>query len=285
MKKDFQKEINRALTVEIPSEFLGDENQNIPRGAAPNTRAFLINLKRIKEDEDQPRKHFDNQYLDKLANSIKEIGVLSPINVSYNQSEDYYIIAAGANRFRAAQLAGLKEIPCILINNLEPKDRLILQLTENLLREDLNPIEEAEGYSRLMKISNLNQQEIAQKVGKDKSEISRSLKLLNELTSEEQHRIKVAPAQLLSKSLLLEALRAPNLELRGKILKGELNRIEARMSIKDEKKIVGRPKNYIYKFKGDNFTLRIKFSKIKVTTSELKSVLQSIIDALTIGGQ
>jgi ParB family chromosome partitioning protein len=280
MKKDFTKEVKRTLTKEVPTDLLEEENKKLPEGAQPNARAFLINLDRIKEDKEQPRKHFDEEYLEKLATSIKEYGVLSPINVSYVAKSNYYRIIAGANRFRAAKKAGLKDIPCIVTDDMEPKERLILQLTENLMRENLNPIEEAEGYSRLMEISQMKQQEVAAKVGKDKSEISRSLKLLSELTPEEKKRIRVAPAQLLSKSLILEALRAPDLKLREKILRAELNRIEARKAIREALKATGRPKHYVFKYKGDDFAFRIKFPKTEVSVDEVRQALQFILDSL-----
>ncbi len=124
----------------------------------------------------QPRRTIDAESLEELAESIKEMGVLQPIIVR-SIGEERYELVAGERRWRAARLAGLQKIPAIITETTE-KETLVFALVENLQRADLNPIEEAQGYKRLMLEFNLTQEEIAQMVGKKQSTIANKLRLL-----------------------------------------------------------------------------------------------------------
>jgi ParB family chromosome partitioning protein len=123
----------------------------------------------------QPRKHFDPAKLDELAQSIREKGVLQPILAK--KTERGYMIIAGERRWRASQIAGKKEVP-VIIKELSDHEILELALIENIQREDLNPIEEAESYQRLIIDLGLTQDEISKRVGKDRSTIANALRLL-----------------------------------------------------------------------------------------------------------
>lgn len=124
----------------------------------------------------QPRKNFDKQSLQELSDSIKQNGILQPIAVRKRQGGGYEIIA-GERRWRAAQIAGLHEVPAI-IKNVTDREALQLALIENVQREDLDPIEEAESYQRLAEEFNLSQQEVADKVGKERSTVANALRLI-----------------------------------------------------------------------------------------------------------
>ncbi len=123
----------------------------------------------------QPRKHFDPAKLDELAQSIREKGILQPILAK--KTERGYMIIAGERRWRASQIAGKKEVP-VIIKELSDHEILELALIENIQREDLNPIEEAESYQRLIIDLGLTQEEISKRVGKDRSTIANALRLL-----------------------------------------------------------------------------------------------------------
>lgn len=134
-------------------------------------------LREIEPDKDQPRKDFDEQALSELADSIARHGLLQPIAVRAAAGGAYKIIA-GERRWRAARLAGLSEVP-VVIKDVTDAEAMELALIENLQREDLDPVEEAMGYRQLMDRCELTQEQTAQKIGKSRSAIANSLRLLN----------------------------------------------------------------------------------------------------------
>ncbi|MEE0755867.1 ParB/RepB/Spo0J family partition protein [Allofournierella sp.] len=134
-------------------------------------------LREIEPDKDQPRKDFDEQALSELADSIARHGLLQPIAVRAAAGGAYKIIA-GERRWRAARLAGLSEVP-VVIKDVTDAEAMELALIENLQREDLDPVEEAMGYRQLMDRCELTQEQAAQKLGKSRSAVANSLRLLN----------------------------------------------------------------------------------------------------------
>ncbi|MEG6565633.1 ParB/RepB/Spo0J family partition protein [Thermoanaerobacterium saccharolyticum] len=135
-----------------------------------------IKISDIEPNQFQPRKHFDDESLKELSDSIKEHGIIQPIIVRKNDFG--YQIVAGERRWRAAKLAGLKEIPAI-VKDFDDQKVMEIALIENLQREDLNPIDEAKAYKSLMEQFNLTQEEISKRVGKSRSSIANSIRLLN----------------------------------------------------------------------------------------------------------
>ena len=135
-----------------------------------------IKINEIEPNANQPRKSFDNEKLVQLSESIKQHGVVQPIIVK--KEENTYKIIAGERRWRAARLAGLTSVP-VVVRDVSNKQVMEMALIENIQREDLNPIEEAEAYERLMKEYNLTQEEISNTVGKSRPAIANSLRLLN----------------------------------------------------------------------------------------------------------
>ena len=143
---------------------------------ADTSDSLYLPISKIEPYANQPRHHFDEDALQDLADSISEHGIIQPLTVR-RLSSGYYQIIAGERRWRAARIAGLHEIPAIVI---EADDRKMteLSLIENLQREDLDPIEEAEGYKTLMDSYQLTQEEAAERVGKSRSAVANSLRLL-----------------------------------------------------------------------------------------------------------
>ncbi len=135
-----------------------------------------IELELIEPNEEQPRKEFEKESLEQLKDSIKEHGVIQPILV--RKKGNKYEIIAGERRWRAAKAAKLNEIPCIIME-ADDKKALKLALIENLQRENLNPIEEAHAYRSLIEEYNMTQEEVAQTIGKSRSYISNTIRLLN----------------------------------------------------------------------------------------------------------
>ena len=138
----------------------------------PNT---FVKISRIEPNKDQPRKNFDEDALQELAESIKQYGILQPLLVQ--EKSGYYEIIAGERRWRAAKLAGLKEIP-VIVRNLTEQQIVEISLIENIQREDLNPIEEAQAFRRLMEEFHMKQDEIADRVSKSRTAVTNSMRLL-----------------------------------------------------------------------------------------------------------
>ena len=137
----------------------------------------MIKVRDIEPNKNQPRKTFDKEKLEILSSSIAAHGIVQPILVKPNINGTYMIVA-GERRWRAAKLAKIKEVPCV-IRELDEPAVMEIALIENLQREDLNPIEEAEGYRRLMETCELTQEEVAEKVGRSRSAVANSLRLNN----------------------------------------------------------------------------------------------------------
>ena len=141
-------------------------------GEEPQT---LVKITKVEPNREQPRKNFDEDALQELADSIKQFGLLQPILVQ--DRKDYYEIIAGERRWRAAKLAGLKEVP-VIIRNYTEQEIVEISLIENIQREDLNPIEEAQAYKRLLTEFHLKQDEVAERVSKSRTAVTNSLRLL-----------------------------------------------------------------------------------------------------------
>ena len=137
---------------------------------------FYCGIEEVHPNRSQPRKHFDESKLQELAETIKEKGILDPLMVR-KMGEGYELIA-GERRWRAAQKAGLKEVP-VIVREVDDREVLEISLIENLQREDLNPIEKAEGFKRLIEEFQVSQEKISARVGKDRTTVTNALRLLN----------------------------------------------------------------------------------------------------------
>ena len=135
----------------------------------------IVKITMVEPNRDQPRKNFDEDSLEELADSIKQFGLLQPIIVQDRKT--YYEIIAGERRWRAAKKAGLKEVP-VIIKNLTDQEIVEISLIENIQRENLNPIEEAQAYKRLLTEFNLKQDEVAERVAKSRTAVTNSMRLL-----------------------------------------------------------------------------------------------------------
>lgn len=162
------KGLDSLLPTEAPVE----------KPAAAVKLSDKISINQLKPNKEQPRKYFDETRHLELTESIKEHGVIQPILVMKDKSSGDYIIVAGERRWRAAKKAGLKEVPVVEMD-LTDKELMEVSLIENIQRQDLNPIEEANAFQRLMEDFKMTQEEISQRVGKSRAAISNTIRLLN----------------------------------------------------------------------------------------------------------
>lgn len=172
--------LGKGLDALIPESLGSVSSKNAePKARQEKTEKLegetIVNITKVEPNREQPRKNFDEDALEELAESIKQFGLLQPILVQDRKS--YYEIIAGERRWRAAKKAGLKEVP-VIIKNLTDQEIVEISLIENIQREDLNPIEEAQAYKRLLTEFNLKQDEVADRVSKSRTAVTNSMRLL-----------------------------------------------------------------------------------------------------------
>lgn len=156
--------LGKGLGALIPDETMNDSKAN------------NININLIKANSGQPRKSFDEEKIMQLAESIKEHGIIQPLVLK--RDGEFFIIVAGERRWRAAKKLGLKEVPAVVLD-LNDKEVLEVSLIENIQRDDLNPIEEASAYKKLIDDFSLTQEELSKKIGKSRTAIANCMRLLN----------------------------------------------------------------------------------------------------------
>ena len=174
--------LGKGLDSLIPNK-----NENKPKTSAKSdskakkeeevvkTGEIMVKINQVEPNRDQPRKDFDEDALVELADSIKQFGILQPLIVQ--KKKDYYEIIAGERRWRAAKIAGVKEVP-VIVKEFTDQEVVEISLIENIQRENLNPIEEAMAYKRLLEEFNLKQDEVAERVSKSRTAVTNSMRLL-----------------------------------------------------------------------------------------------------------
>ena len=176
--KGLGKGLGRGINALIPED-VNEENvvvkEVVKEVIVKEPAETKVRISQVEPNREQPRKMFDEDALIELSESIKQYGVLQPLLVQ--KKDNYYEIIAGERRWRAAKLAGVKEIP-VIIKDYSDQEVMEIALIENIQREDLNPIEEAQAYQRLIKDYKLKQDEVAEKVSKSRAAITNSLRLL-----------------------------------------------------------------------------------------------------------
>lgn len=169
--------LGKGLDALLGSSF--EMEQELNNGGEGKRNIQKISIDKIIPNRYQPRKTFNEDSLKDLAQSIKQHGLTQPVVVVYDAGLDKYELVVGERRFRASEMAGFKEIDCIVHSKLDDKQLCALALIENIQREDLNPIETALGYKNLMQKFLVSQVELAEYCGKSKAAVSNSLRLLN----------------------------------------------------------------------------------------------------------
>lgn len=199
-----------------------------PKEEKENKAEKLLKITEVEPNRDQPRKKFDEDALLELADSIKQFGVLQPLLVQ--KRKDYYEIIAGERRWRAAKMAGLKEIP-VIIKEFSDQEIVEISLIENIQREDLNPIEEAQAYKRLLTEFHLKQDEVAERVSKSRTAVTNSMRLLK--LDERVQQMLIDDMLTTGHARALLAIEDPELQWKA------ANRIfDEKMSVRDVEKMV-----------------------------------------------
>lgn len=174
-KKTGRTAIDKEALQNAAKEAHKHQKEKMEFEGKPGEQVQIVKLTKVEPSREQPRKQFDADALQELAESIKQFGVLQPLLVQ--KKEDYYEIIAGERRWRASKLSGLKEVP-VIVKEFTEQEAVEISLIENIQREDLNPIEEAMAYKRLMEEFHLKQDAIAERVSKSRTAVTNSMRLL-----------------------------------------------------------------------------------------------------------
>lgn len=287
-KKDFSKEADAALTSLPVRDFNFAEpgKRNNRMGERAGTQrmgnARIIEISRIQPDPDQPRKLFNEEDLAGLAQSIRECGILQPISVTYIEDKDFYQIISGERRWRAAQLANLNIMPCIIHNDEEGQGekRLIKQLIENLQRSDIHPVEECQGILNLIEQYNLTHQQVADRLGKSRSAITNILRLRN---LPENIKKDATEHPDISKDILMQLLTLNTVddmnEIWKKVVKEKLTVRQTRKFLKERKKTKNKKHTFRYDDPNGVFTVKIEFdTEDEVSYNTVEKALIEVFD-------
>jgi len=249
---------------------LKDENE---------ARVLLVPVDQIEPNPDQPRQHFDSEALADLAASIREKGVLQPIIARKKSDGSGCIIIAGERRWRASKAAGLAEMPVLI---RDEKDALEIAIIENLQRENLSPVEEAEALVRLKEARGYTLDNLARIIGKSPQSVSESLALVK-LPSEIKAEILATPTDVrrFQKSQLLQVVRAGSLEqvraAWSALREGDSPTVRALKA--RTRNVKGRPKNFHYAYKAaSGARVTITFPRAKASPDDVREALREAID-------
>ncbi len=266
-----KKGLGKGLDSLIPSNVLDtpDNKQKKDKAQTPDS---VVDINLVEPNRDQPRKVFDEDALIELADSIKQVGLLQPILVQ--DRDGYYEIIAGERRWRACKIAGLKEIP-VIIRKFTEQEIVEISIIENIQREDLNPIEEAMAYKRLLDEFNLKQDEVAEKVSKNRTTITNSLRLLK-LTEEVQQMIvdgKLSTGH--ARAIISIENPTEQVEIAEKIF-------DEKMSVRDVEKYIKSLNKPAKQKKKINDSLQVVYSNLE---EQLKLILGTKVSILSKGGE
>ena len=224
--------LGKGLSALIPEETEENMKEN---------SKLLISINKIKSDEEQPRKLFDSEKIAELAESIKTHGIIQPL-ILRKHMEDQYIIVAGERRWRAAKMAGLKEVPADIME-LTDRDILEVSLIENIQRQDLNPIEEAIAYRKLLTDFNITQEELSKRIGKSRVAIANTIRLTNLDDRVQQYIIESIITEGHGRTLLAISDKQKQYELAQQVIDEklsvrELERLIKKLTEEDEREKV-----------------------------------------------
>lgn len=217
---------------QVPVENTAEEKVSVQEDTSEENAVRYIEINEITPNKNQPRKTFDQEKINELADSIIEHGIIQPLVV--RQHRNGYEIVAGERRWRAARVAGLKEIPCI-IRDFTDEENMLIAIIENMQREDLNPIEEAEGLNQMIKTYGLTQEEVSKSVSKSRPYITNSLRLL---------KLPADIQQLVSDGKISTGHGKVLVTVDSRKLQSELSRkiVEEGLSVRDLEKLVAKSK-------------------------------------------
>ncbi len=216
--------LGKGLSALIPEDVVETEQQD-------EKGKMLIPLNEIRNDNNQPRKAFDNDKIAELTESIKTHGIIQPL-ILRKSDDELYVIVAGERRWRAAKMAGLKDVPAIVME-LSEKDVLEISLIENIQRQDLNPIEEASAYKKLLSDFNLTQEDLSKRIGKSRTAITNTMRLMN---------LDIRVQQYIIEGIITEGHGRALLGIKDKEIQYELSQkvIDENLSVRELERLVKR---------------------------------------------
>lgn len=216
--------LGKGLSALIPEDIV-ESDQQYENGK------ILIPLNEIKNDNNQPRKTFDSDKIAELTESIKTHGIIQPL-ILRKSDDGFYIIVAGERRWRAAKMAGLKDVPAIVME-ISEKSVLEISLIENIQRQDLNPIEEASAYKKLLSEFSLTQDDLSKRIGKSRTAITNTIRLMN---------LDERVQQYIIEGIITEGHGRTLLGIKDKDLQYELSQkaIDERLSVRELERVVKR---------------------------------------------
>ncbi|APF24823.1 ParB/RepB/Spo0J family partition protein [Clostridium butyricum] len=216
--------LGKGLSALIPEDVVETEQQD-------EKGKMLIPLNEIRNDNNQPRKAFDNDKIAELTESIKTHGIIQPL-ILRKSDDGLYVIVAGERRWRAAKMAGLKDVPAIVME-LSEKDVLEISLIENIQRQDLNPIEEASAYKKLLSDFNLTQEDLSKRIGKSRTAITNTMRLMN---------LDIRVQQYIIEGIITEGHGRALLGIKDKEIQYELSQkvIDENLSVRELERLVKR---------------------------------------------
>jgi len=224
-----------ALIPELPEERLGKQGN-----------LMEVEISKVKPNPYQPRGVFDQAKLEELASSIREKGIVQPIVV--RKKDEVYELVVGERRLRAAQKAGLDKVPALLLSGATKREMLEIALVENVQREDLNPMDQAKGYHRLITECGVSQKELSKRIGKDRSSISNTLRLLSLPDKIQRYLIDGRLSESQARTILGIAVQKEQVSLADRIVKEGLSvrKVEEIVYGKQTKKAVKHKKSKYY---------------------------------------
>ena len=216
--------LGKGLSALIPEDVVETEQQD-------EKGKMLIPLNEIRNDNNQPRKAFDNDKIAELTESIKTHGIIQPL-ILRKSDDGLYVIVAGERRWRAAKMAGLKDVPAIVME-LSEKDVLEISLIEDIQRQDLNPIEEASAYKKLLSDFNLTQEDLSKRIGKSRTAITNTMRLMN---------LDIRVQQYIIEGIITEGHGRALLGIKDKEIQYELSQkvIDENLSVRELERLVKR---------------------------------------------
>lgn len=243
--------LGKGLSALIPEDLVESEQQD-------EKGKMLIPLNEIRNDNNQPRKAFDNDKIAELTESIRTHGIIQPL-ILRKSDDGLYVIVAGERRWRAAKMAGLKDVPAIVME-LSEKDVLEISLIENIQRQDLNPIEEASAYKKLLSDFNLTQEDLSKRIGKSRTAITNTMRLMN---------LDIRVQQYIIEGIITEGHGRALLGIKDKEIQYELSQkvIDENLSVRELERLVKR-------------ILEGKTSEEKETNNELNPYYKEIKNQL-----
>ena len=258
------------------------EQQAVQKVFKADPEAGKLSLSEIRPDPNQVRtvKTIGEEF-DGLVASIREHGVIQPITVQWMEKDKIFQVITGERRYQAAKRAKHDVIPAV-IRHVDDTSKAVQQLVENIQRENLNPIEEANAFQRYMAATRQTQSQLARAVGKSQPYIAQALSLLEKLTITEQEQFaNYSPANMPAKALILEALRTSDKTIRADILAGKLNRAEARQAVKRTvaKPMAGRKEHVRKSFRTSKgaATVSVTMKKPIATDDEILTALEDAV--------